>query len=126
MTEIEKGSGNIYADLGISDAGDMLVKARLATKIGEIIKVRDWTRQEAARAFGMTQNELSKMLRGQFREMPEATFTRLLPLTELPERSLKALLLSDAARVDFNFPRRHARRRTLRLKPHHSGEDTDP
>ncbi|MDN5843349.1 MAG: helix-turn-helix domain-containing protein [Alcaligenaceae bacterium] len=72
MIEIEKGSGNIYADLGRADADEMLVKAQLATKIGEIIKRRGWTQQEAAEVLGMTQPKLSNMLRGQFRGISEA------------------------------------------------------
>ena len=40
MIEIEKGSGNVYAHLGIPRADEMLVKAQLAMKIGEIIKAR--------------------------------------------------------------------------------------
>lgn len=43
MIEIEEGSGNVYADLGSRDANEMLVKARLATKIREIIKHRHLT-----------------------------------------------------------------------------------
>lgn len=72
MIEIEKGSGNVYADLGIQNAGEMLVKAQLAAKIGEIIKSRGWTQQEAASVLDMTQPKLSKMLRGQFRGISEA------------------------------------------------------
>ena len=72
MIEIEKGSGNVYADLGIPDADEMLVKAQLAMKIGEIIKTRGWTQQEAASVLDMTQPKLSKMLRGQFRGISEA------------------------------------------------------
>ena len=34
MIEIEKGSGNIYADLGMADADEMIAKAQLAAKIG--------------------------------------------------------------------------------------------
>jgi hypothetical protein len=33
MTRIENGSTNIYADLGLENADEMLVKAQLATKI---------------------------------------------------------------------------------------------
>ncbi|MBI3186763.1 MAG: transcriptional regulator, partial [Gammaproteobacteria bacterium] len=29
MTKIEKSSGNVYADLGMADADDMLVKSQL-------------------------------------------------------------------------------------------------
>jgi len=34
MIDFEESSGNIYADLGMNDADEMLVKAQLATKIG--------------------------------------------------------------------------------------------
>lgn len=72
MNEIEKSRGNVYADLGTPDAGEMLVKAQLAAKIGEIIKDRGWTQQEAANVLHITQPKLSKMLRGQFRGISEA------------------------------------------------------
>jgi len=72
MIEFEESSGNVYADLGIPSADEMLVKAQLATKIDEIIKDRRWTQQEAADVLGMTQPKLSKMLRGQFRGISEA------------------------------------------------------
>ena len=70
--EIEQGSGNVYADLGMSDAGEMLVKARLAAKISEIIKHRHLTQNEAADIVGLTQPKLSGLLRGQFRGISEA------------------------------------------------------
>ena len=33
MSKIERGSTNVYADLGMANAEEMLVKAQLATKI---------------------------------------------------------------------------------------------
>lgn len=72
MIKIEESTGNVYADLGMADADEMLVKAQLATKIGEIIKSRKWSQQQAAEVLGMTQPKLSKMLRGQFRGISEA------------------------------------------------------
>ena len=72
MIEIEEGTGNVYADLGMADADEMIVKAQLATKIGEIIKSRKWSQQQAAEVLGLTQPKLSKMLRGQFRGISEA------------------------------------------------------
>jgi predicted XRE-type DNA-binding protein len=70
--KIEKGSNNVYADIGMPDAGEMLVKAHLAAKIGEIVKQRHLTQQQAAEILGMTQPKLSNMLRGQFRGISEA------------------------------------------------------
>lgn len=72
MIDIEKGSGNVYADLGMADAAEMQVKATLASKIGEIIKHRHLTQVQAAEVLGMPQPKLSGMLRGQFRGISEA------------------------------------------------------
>jgi predicted XRE-type DNA-binding protein len=71
MKKIEKGSGNVYADLGMANSEEMLVKAQLSMKIGEIIKHRKMTQVEAAQVLGMPQPKLSNMLRGQFRGISE-------------------------------------------------------
>ncbi|SAL22742.1 XRE family transcriptional regulator [Caballeronia arvi] len=78
MIEIEKGSGNVYADLGLADADEMHVKAQLAGKISEIIKARRWTQQRAADALGISQPKLSQLMRGQFRGVSEAKMLELL------------------------------------------------
>ena len=65
------GSTNVYADLGYPDADEMLVKARLVTKIAEILTARDLTQIEAARIVGLPQPKLSRLLRGQFRGFSE-------------------------------------------------------
>ena len=72
MIEIEEGSGNVYSDLGFADTEEMMLKAQLATKIGEIIKDHKWSQQRAANVLGIPQSKLSKMLRGQFRGISEA------------------------------------------------------
>jgi predicted XRE-type DNA-binding protein len=72
MIEIETGSANVYADLGRADAAEMLVKAQLASKIGDIIKRRKLTQAQAAEILGVPQPKLSGLLRGQFRGISEA------------------------------------------------------
>ncbi len=72
MTKIEISSNNVYGDLGDTQAEEMLVKARLAFKIGEIIKHRHLTQVEAADLLGLSQPKLSGLLRGQFRGISEA------------------------------------------------------
>ena len=69
---IEKSSGNVYADLGLADAQEMLVKAKLASKIGEIIQRQNLTQQQAATLLAMPQPKVSLLLRGQFRGISEA------------------------------------------------------
>jgi len=69
---MEKGSTNVYGDLGMPDADKMLIKAQLAAKIGEIIRQRKLTQQLAAQILNMPQPKLSGLLRGQFRGISEA------------------------------------------------------
>lgn len=80
MSKIEKGSANVYADLGMADADEMLVKAQLAAKISEIIKLRKLTQTQAASLLGMTQPKLSNMLRGRFRGISEAKMLECMTL----------------------------------------------
>jgi predicted XRE-type DNA-binding protein len=64
---VQKGAGNVYADLGLADSEDMLVKAQLVTKIAEIINKRRLTQERAAEILGLTQPKVSRLLKGQFR-----------------------------------------------------------
>ncbi len=98
MTQIEKGSTNVYADLGLGDAGEMLVKAQLATKIGEIIKRRKLTQVQAAELLGISQPKLSNMLRGQFRGISETKMIECLTrLGQNVEIVVKAVPRTKAA-----------------------------
>lgn len=65
--EMESSSGNVFADLGLADAGEHLVKAGLVVKIGQIIRERHFTQAAAAQLIGIDQPKVSAMLAGQFR-----------------------------------------------------------
>ena len=78
MIEIEKGSTNVYADMGRADAAEMLVKAQLAVKIADVIKRRHLTQAGAAKILGMPQPKVSGMLRGHFRGISEDRMMRCL------------------------------------------------
>lgn len=69
--KMQKGTKNVYADLGLKDADEMLVKAKLATKIGELIGRRQLVQQEAAKLLNISQPKLSNLLRGNFRGISE-------------------------------------------------------
>lgn len=62
----EKGSGNVFADLGFSPTAtaELTVKSTLISTIGDTIRERDLTQQEAAKLCGTDQPTLSKVLRG--------------------------------------------------------------
>jgi predicted XRE-type DNA-binding protein len=65
--EREPSSGNVFADLGLADAGEHLIKAGLVVKIERIIRQRALTQESAAQAMGIDQPKVSAMLSGQFR-----------------------------------------------------------
>ncbi len=62
----ENSSGNIFADMGFApvEAAELTVKSALIMTIGDTIKERDLTQQEAAQMCGTDQPTLSKVLRG--------------------------------------------------------------
>ncbi len=71
MTSITKGSNNVYADLGIPDAEQMLLKSLLAHKITLAIEAQGLSALEASRILGLAQPKLKSILRGQFHEVSE-------------------------------------------------------
>ncbi|WP_375609322.1 MULTISPECIES: helix-turn-helix domain-containing protein [unclassified Bartonella] len=69
MINVSQGSSNVYADLGVSDSREMLIKAQLAHKISQILKEKNLTQKQARQLLKMTQPKLSKLLNGEFRGM---------------------------------------------------------
>lgn len=58
------GSGNVFADLGLPDADECMLKAQLAIQIRRFIEEKGWTQTEAAEAVGLDQPKVSHLLRG--------------------------------------------------------------
>ncbi len=58
-----RSSGNVFADLGLPDADERLLKAQLAVQIRRFIEEKGWTQAEAAEAVGLDQPKVSHLLR---------------------------------------------------------------
>ena len=76
--KVERGSGNVFADLGRPDAEAHLLKAKLVARIDEIIRRRGLKQVEAAKLLGLSQPDVSRLLRGSFREYSVERLLRLL------------------------------------------------
>jgi len=74
----ETGSRNVFKDIGVPNAEEHLVKAQLVFKIDGILKERNLKQVEAADLFGIRQPDVSKMLRGEFRQFPVERLLRFL------------------------------------------------
>jgi predicted XRE-type DNA-binding protein len=74
----EIGSGNVFKDIGIPNAEEHLVKAQLVFKIDTIMKDRGLKQAQAAGLLGVKQPDVSKMLRGDFRQFSVERLLRFL------------------------------------------------
>jgi predicted XRE-type DNA-binding protein len=74
----ETGSRNVFRDLGLPNADEHLVKAQLVFKIDSLMKERGLKQIEAADLFGIKQPDVSKMLRGEFRQFSVERLLRFL------------------------------------------------
>jgi predicted XRE-type DNA-binding protein len=61
-----KSSGNVFADLGLPNADEHLVKADLVLAIAARIKEKKMTQAEVSGLIGLAQPDVSKLLRGHF------------------------------------------------------------
>jgi len=61
---VTRSSGNVFADLGLSQPDERLAKARLALEIGRILTCRKLTQRAAARLMGIDQPKVSHLLHG--------------------------------------------------------------
>jgi predicted XRE-type DNA-binding protein len=61
-----KNPGNVFADLGLPDAEDLLARAELTRQIYHAIKSRDLSQAKAADVLGLKQPDVSLLMRGKF------------------------------------------------------------
>ncbi len=61
---VERGSGNVFADLGLPNPDLALAKAELVQRIRDVIAERKLTQAKAADMLGLDQPKVSALVRG--------------------------------------------------------------
>ena len=69
--EVTRGSGNVFADLGLPDADKLKIKSGLVIEITRAVRKLGLTQEKAAKRMGITQPKLSGMMRGDFSNLSE-------------------------------------------------------
>ena len=77
-TKITKSGGNVYADLGFKNAEEHALKAELVRRIAAVMKDQALTQTAAARRLGIEQPDVSKLLKGHFRQFSVERLMRFL------------------------------------------------
>ena len=61
---IQRGSGNVFADIGVVHPERVMARAHVMSRIAEIIKERGLTQKEAAALLGLPQSKVSCLING--------------------------------------------------------------
>jgi predicted XRE-type DNA-binding protein len=75
---VTPGSGNVFADLGFADPEEELAKAKLASRIRQIINERRLTQAAAAKLMAVDQPKVSALLNGRLANFSSERLMRLL------------------------------------------------
>ena len=64
--KVTESDGNVFADLGFEDAGELLIRAELGRSVRLILKERGYKQREIAEILGMAQSEVSQLMSGEY------------------------------------------------------------
>jgi predicted XRE-type DNA-binding protein len=80
--EAHEGSGNVFADLGLPDSEERLLKAGIVIELRRLIEERELTQVKAAKLVGISQPDLSHLLRGDFDDYSAERLMKMLTAFE--------------------------------------------
>ncbi|MCL1469247.1 helix-turn-helix domain-containing protein [Argonema antarcticum] len=76
--KVQASSGNVFADLGLENSDELLVKAELARKIGSIITKKEITQAEAAELLGIDRPKVTNLINGKLSDFSTVELFRFL------------------------------------------------
>jgi predicted XRE-type DNA-binding protein len=75
---VTPSSGNVFADLGLPDADELLAKADLVHAIRQLVSGKKLSQRAAAAVLGVAQPDLSKLFRGRLEGFSIERLVRML------------------------------------------------
>lgn len=80
--EVYEGSGNVFADLGLPNSEERKLKASIVIELHRLVKERGLTQVKAAKLVGISQPDLSNLLRGDFEDYSAERLKKMLTVFE--------------------------------------------
>ena len=98
-----EGSGNIFADLDLPNPEERKLKASIVIELHRLIKERGLTQIKAAKLVGISQPDLSRLLRGDF---DDYSAERLMKMLTMFEQDIEIVMkphrkAGEAGRITF-------------------------
>ena len=75
---VERSSGNVFEDLGLPNSSERLVKSEIVSRISAVIEKRGLTQAKAAGLLGVSQADVSDLVRGKLKGFSTERLFRLL------------------------------------------------
>ena len=88
--------GNVFADMGLEDADELLIRSQLGYSIRQILKTRDLKQHEISDLLNIKQPEVSNLMQGKYHLFSEGRL--------------------------FGFLHKLDRKVTIQISNHHEGE----
>lgn len=85
--EFIESSGNVFADMGLEDAEELLTSAKLGYTVRQILESRHLEQQEIVKLLNLKQTEVSNLMKGKYYLFSEA---RLLEFLDKLEKKITA------------------------------------
>ena len=75
---VTSGTGNVFRDIGVHQPEEALAKARLVEMIAALLEDRHLSQTKAAIVVGLTQPQVSRLMRGDTRDFSYERLMRIL------------------------------------------------
>lgn len=76
--EVVNGSNNIFADIGLANADELLARAQIGVEVLKILKKRELKQREISILLGIKQAEVSHLMNGHFNRFSEGKLVSFL------------------------------------------------
>lgn len=86
-------TGNVFVDLGLPNADELMAKAKLAAQVSSIIQHRHLTQAAAAEVLGISQPRVSDLMRGR---LDRFSLTSLLEFLLALDRDVEIVIRKKA------------------------------
>jgi len=70
-TVFEESSGNVFADLGLEDADELFTRGKIGIQVLRLLKQRHLKQREISDLLGISQPEVSHLMKGEFQQFSE-------------------------------------------------------
>ncbi|MBE9146675.1 helix-turn-helix domain-containing protein [Planktothrix mougeotii] len=74
----EESSGNVFADLGLDDADELLTRGKIGIQVVRLLQRRNLKQQDISKILGITQREVSDLMKGEFQQFSEGKLLNFL------------------------------------------------